>query len=186
MCFVRHGVNIMAICKSIGMMSAVTLTIGLIGCSAQDGDAGKSGESAADYQSDRKEIEATLEETAVRWRYGDKAVLYEQEFEYLLVENTYDDYLGFERIRGMQSDTVEAFAVKDVQFFGRDSALVAVDVVFVGLGGDTTTYPQEWPMYRHRGRWIRPSLSTYQCQIIFEERRRQADSAAAHEEEEDW
>ena len=134
----------------------------------------------------RREIATTLEETATRWHYGDKAILYEQEFEYIQVEYTYDKYLEIDQIKNMVSDTVNAFVVKDVRFFEGDSARVQVDVVFVGPAGVETVYPQEWTMFYHRGRWIRPSLSHPTGQIEFEERRRKADSAARAEENEVW
>ncbi|MCX6835651.1 MAG: hypothetical protein NTW07_11075 [candidate division Zixibacteria bacterium] len=67
------------------IMSALGLSaaVGLIGCSSEKGQSGGKSVSPAD---DRREIEATLDETATRWRYGDKAILYEQEFEYEQVE----------------------------------------------------------------------------------------------------
>ena len=132
------------------------------------------------------EITSTLEETAGRWRYGDKVVLYEQEFEYLQVEHTYDDYLEIDRIKRMESDTVHSFDIKNIQLFERDSALVSLDVVFVGPTEDTTRMPQEWTMFFHRGRWIRPTLSSLKLQVHFVELVRKADSAAAAEEGEDW
>ncbi len=138
-------------------------------------------------EQDRLEIETSLAEIAGRWRYGDKAVLYEHEFEYFQSEHTYDGYLEIARVKRMESDTVVDFRVKDVKFFDRDSVSVAVDVVFVGPSSDTTRLPQTWTMFYHRDRWIRPTLSTIQNQFEFEERRRQADSAAAVEEDsEDW
>lgn len=166
-------------------MSALGLSaaVWLIGCSSEKGQSGGKSVSPAD---DRREIEATLEETATRWRYGDKAILYDLEFEYVQVEYTFDKYLQIDRIKRMESDTVRAFAVKNVKFFGRDSARVSVDVVFVGPAGDTTRYPQEWTMFYHRGRWIRPTLSSITGQLQFEERRRKADSAAKVEENEVW
>lgn len=164
---------------ALGLSAAVWL----IGCSSENGKSGGKSVSPAD---DRREIETTLDETATRWRYGDKAILYEQEFEYEQVEYTFDKYLEIEKIKRMESDTVRAFAVKNVKFFDRDSAHVSVDVVFVGPKGDTTRYPQKWTMYYHRGRWIRPTMSTLAGQVRFEERRRKADSAAKAEENEVW
>lgn len=166
-------------------VSALILSVAVwfLGCSSEKGQTGGQSVSPAD---DRREIEATLEETATRWRYGDKVILYEQEFECLQVEDSFDEYLESDQIRQMSSDTVRAFNVKDVRFFDRDSALVSVDVVFVGPTGDTTLYPQEWTMFYHRGRWIRPTLSTPEEQLRFEERRRKADSAAKAEENEVW
>jgi len=155
----------------------------LVGCSS---DESQSGGAARTYEDDRREIEGTLDETATRWRYGDKAILYEQEFEFVRIEYTYDEYLEIDRIKRMESDTVRAFRVKDVKFFDRDSAQVSVDVVFVGPTKDTTRLPQEWTMYYHKGRWIRPTMSTPAGQAEFEERKRKADSAAAAEEDEEW
>jgi hypothetical protein len=162
---------------------ALSVAVWLIGCSSEKGQSGNKSVSPAD---DRREIEATLDETATRWRYGDKAILYEQEFEYVQVEHTFDKYVAIDKIKRMESDTVRAFAVKDVQFFDRDSAQVSVDVVFVGPAGDTTRLPQKWMMFYHRGRWIRPTLSSFTGQLQFEERRRKADSAAKAEENEVW
>ena len=169
------------------LLPAVLILALLLGLAACSSDTDEPRETLSTEEQDRLEIETTLAETAGRWRYGDKAVLYEQEFEYLQVEHTYDSYLEIDRIKRMESDTVVAFEVKDVRFFDRDSAMVSVDVVFVGPTEDTTRMPQEWMMYYHQGRWIRPSLSSIKYQLDFEERRRQADSAAAAEEdEEDW
>ena len=162
----------------------MVLIFGLASCSTESQ---QSGEDIPTLESDRREIQETLTEIAVRWSYGDKVVLYEQEFEYIQVEHTYDSYLEIERIKRMESDTVVAFEVKDIEFFERDSALVAVDVVFVGPTEDTTRLAQQWMMYYHLGKWIRPTLSSIKYQLDFEDRRRQADSAAAAEEEdEDW
>jgi len=159
------------------------LSAWLTGCSS---DTQRSDGKSANPEDDRREIAATLEETAVRWRYGDKVVLYEQEFEYVQVESTYDEYLGIGEIKDMESDTVRTFLLKDVRFFDRDSAVVQVDVVFRGPAGVESILPQEWTMFYHRGRWIRPTLSNPARQLQFEERRRKADSAARAEENEVW
>jgi len=184
MCSVRYGVNIMTRDKLLLFVLILSLLLGLAACSS---DSDKPDATLSIQEQDRLEIKTSLAETAGRWRYGDKVVLYEQEFEYLQIEHTYDSYLEIDRIKRMESDTVVAFDVKDIKFFDRDSASVSLDVVFVGPAGDTTRMPQEWVMYYHRGRWIRPTLSSIKYQAIYEERRRQADSAAAAEEDgDDW
>lgn len=152
------------------------------GCSSEKGSDG----AGRSFDDDRREIAATVAETAIRWHYGDKTILFEQEFEYAQIEHTYDSYLELPKIKRMEADTVHAFVVKDVKFFNRDSAHVSVEVVFVGPTMDTTYFPQTWTMYYHRGRWIRPSMSGPNTQREFEERRRKADSAAAAEEKEEW
>lgn len=179
--FEKYGVNIMTADRL--RMAILVLVVCVAGCSSEPDPASQAPQG---MEADRLEIEATLEETAVRWRYGDKVILYEQEFEYIRDERTYDEYLEIDRIKKMESDTVVAFAVKDIQFFDRDSANVMVDVVFVGPSGDTTRLPQNWTMYYHQGHWIRPTLSSLKWQLEFEERVRRADSAAAAEEDEDW
>jgi hypothetical protein len=161
----------------------LVLATWLFGCSS---DTRQSDTKSASPEDDRREIAATLEETAIRWRYGDKVILYEQEFEYVQVEYTYDEYLQIGEIKDMESDTVLTFVMKDVRFFGRDSALVQVDVVFRGPAGVESILPQEWTMFYHRGHWIRPTLSDPVSQLQFEERRRKADSAARTEENEVW
>jgi hypothetical protein len=168
--------------KLITPGATLAILLVLWGCSSDK----ESGGGSRSLDDDRREIAATVAETAIRWHYGDKTILYEQEFEYAQVEHTYDSYLQLPRIKKMEADTVHAFVVKDVKFFNRDSALVSVDVVFVGPTMDTTHLPQQWTMYYHRGRWIRPSMSGPNTQREFEERRRKADSAAAAEEKEEW
>jgi hypothetical protein len=156
----------------------------LWGCSSDK--SGNVGKRRGSIEDDRREIESTLAEIATRWSCGDKVALLEQEFEYAQIEYTYDQYLDIPKVRKMESDTVYTFAVKDVKFFEGDSALVDVDVVFVGPTQDTTRLPQKWVMYYDHGHWIRPTISFRARQVEFEERRRKADSAAAAEEKEKW
>ena len=162
----------------------LALLLGLAACSS---DSDEPGTTLSTEEQDRFEIETTLAETAGRWRYGDKAILYDQEFEYVRLEYTYDAYLELDRVKRLEADTIVAFDVKNIGFFDRDSASVSVDVVFVGPTRDTTRLPQEWIMYYYKGRWIRPTVSNPEHQVLYDERRRLADSAAAAEEdEEDW
>jgi len=73
-----------------------------------------------------------------------------------------------------------------VIFFPTDSANVKVDIVFKGPAGVESRMTRWWMMFHHRGRWIRPSMSTFDGQLKFEEARRKADSAAKAEENEVW
>ena len=159
--------------------------VGWYGCSSDESSTPKT----PDRQADIQQIKNVLNETVDRLRYGDKTVLYEQEFDYVKKGLTYDDYLERNEIKRMNVDTVAAFVVKDATFPGGDSALVNVDVVFVGPLGDTTHFPQTWHMHYYDGRWIRPTLSTRQGQDYWAERRRVADSAAETEKglgKDDW
>ncbi|UCC44479.1 MAG: hypothetical protein JSU65_00690 [Candidatus Zixiibacteriota bacterium] len=122
-------------------------------------------------------------EASTRWHYGDKAALYDIEFEYLQEKNTFDEYLEFGQIQHLEADTLVQMVVRSVEFFGQDSAMAVVDAIFVGPTGDTTVFPDRYKVYYHRGRWIFPSVSVIEQQLQWEELRRVADSAAAAEEE---
>lgn len=174
----------MTIARAHLLVVTTLLVTAIWGCSG--GDEASSGSAAQSEEQDRQEIAATLAEAAERWHYGDKAVLYDMEFDHVTEEYTYDAYLEIKKMSGMNSDTLEAFNVKDVQFFGRDSADVEVEVVFVGPVGDTSKLAQIWRMYRHHDKWIRPTMSSHMMQMIREEERRVADSAANAETNDDW
>jgi hypothetical protein len=123
------------------------------------------------------------DEAAARWSYGDKAVLYDLEFEYLQKENTFDEYLAFQQVAYLEADTLASMTVDSIDFFEGDSAYVAATAMFVGPSGDTSYMPDKYRLYFHRGRWIHPTVSTIDMQLEFEERRRVADSAAEAEAE---
>jgi hypothetical protein len=173
---------------TIGRMATLLTFLGSVlilwGCSSDKEST--TGKRRGSIEDDRREIESTLAQIATRWRCGDKVALLEQEFEYAQIEYTYDQYLEIPQIKKMESDTVYTFAVKDVKYYEGDSALVNIDVVFVGPTLDTTRMPQKWVMYYDHGHWIRPTISTPTRQKEFEERRRKADSAATAEENEKW
>jgi len=171
--------------RLVRFVALISIAAGWSGCSSDQPAKNVTGDRTSDIQ----QIKDVLEETAVRWRYGDKSVLFEQEFQYLKDGFTYDRYLEDDKIKRMESDTVRAFVVKDVRFLDGDSAMVDVDVVFVGPVGDTTRLAQTWPMHYYQGRWIRPTLTNRAGQDQWDERRREADSAAAAEEnlgKDDW
>ena len=155
----------------------------LIGCSNK-GDSGQA-TTASVVKSDRDLIQEALTEAAVRWHYGDKAVLYDNELEYLQDKYNFDDYLTFRQIEFAEADTVEAINVQNITFYGRDSALAAVEIVFKGPSGKISRDHDKYMMYYHRGRWIRPTVGSMDIQREYNVTRRQADSAAEAEAKED-
>ena len=163
-------------------IAALTITGIIVGCSA-DPDGNKPQSSVL---SDRELIEVVLDETASRWRLGDKAVLYDMEFSYFKEEFTYDEYLEMKQIKRLKGDTLETFRVNDIEFYEQDSAKVEVDVVFVGPSGDTSHLDNTWMMFFHEGHWIRPSISNVAFELKRIEERRVADSMAALESDEGW
>ncbi len=132
-------------------------------------------------------IQESLNEVVARWHSGDKAVLYDNEFPYLRDDLTFEDYLENEQVQRLEADSLAAMKVKDVQFFGEDSAAVDIDVIFVGPLGDTSRLDNKYTMYYYGGRWLRPTLSEFVKQEEREVDRRIADSAAAAEsDDEEW
>lgn len=170
----------------VGITTLIAIVL-FCGCAGSE-DTESPADTAAKYatetdSTDIKLIQEMFTEAAVRWHYGDKAVLYDLEFEYLQDKYTFDEYLDFRQIQYLEADTLEALTVKDVQFYGRDSALASAEAMFIGPTGDTSRFTDLYPIYFHRGRWIRPTAGAIDLQVEFEERRRVADSAAAAEAE---
>ncbi len=162
----------------------VQLALILAGCSS---DSKKETGDKASQIDDAAQIQEALTEVITRWHYGDKSALYDNEFEYLQLEYSFDDYLELKHIRPMEADTVRAVRVHDIQFFGRDSADADVEIVFVGPSGDTSCISDVYRLYHFRDRWIRPTLSTAELQQEFDDIRREADSAAeAESDNEEW
>ena len=184
---VKCGVNIMTIDRLNPRVLLLILVFALLGCSqkadqVESVDAGREAAIQA--------IQATLTEVASRWHFGDMGVLYDFEFEYFQAEFTFDEYLEIpkiKRVRRMGADTLEAINVSDVRFFGRDSADVDVEAVFIGPTGLTSYDYDTYRMHFHRGRWIHATVSTREDQLRYEDDRRIADSAAEAEmSEEGW
>ncbi len=155
----------------------------LVGCSSKN--EGGTATTATVVKSDRDLIQEALSEAAERWHYGDKAVLYDNELEYLQDKYNFDDYLTFRQIEFAEADTVEAINVQNLTFFGRDSALAAVEIVFKGPSGKISRDHDKYMMYFHRGRWIRPTVGSMDIQREYNVTRRQADSAAEAEAREE-
>lgn len=129
-------------------------------------------------------IQAMFREAATRWHHGDKAVLYDLEFEYLQEKHTFDEYLTFGQVSYLEADTLVDMVVKGVELFeSGDSAHAVVDAIFVGPSGDTSFFADKYRVYYHRGRWIHPTVSVIGKQLEYEDLRRVADSAAAAEAE---
>jgi len=138
---------------------------------------------SAGSMSDEQLIRETLTEAITRWHYGDKAALYDNEFEYLQERFTFDDYLKFGELK-LDADTVEGINAKKIELFGRDSARVEAEIVFKGPTGKISRMNDTYWLWYHRGRWIRPTLSLFRYQQQYEQSRQAADSAADAEAKE--
>lgn len=159
-----------------------TLTASMAGCGGQS-DTGKSSPTAQ-ATDDRAQIQEALSEAIIRWHYGDKAVLYDNEFEYLMAKYDFDSYLTFRQIEYAEADTVTGITAQGYEFFGHDSCRVAVEITFKGPSGKVSVDHDKYIMYYHRGRWCRPTVGSIDIQREYDRVREQADSAAEAEERE--
>ena len=171
--------------RRLSLYAALLLIISVfVGCSSEEIDQADTGQAdLTQREKDSIQIQETLNEILARWRYGDKSVLYEQEFDYFKFEFSYDDYLDLKQVKDMDADSAWAFNVQGLEFFERDSVAVDIEVVFKGQN-DSLSYDYDtYIMYPNNGRWSRPSFSAPKYQREFDEARRIADSAATAEEE---
>ena len=136
---------------------------------------------------DLLEIEVVMTEALIRWSYRDKAALYDNELEYLQDRWSLEEYLNISQVKAANSaDSIVGYYVTGGEFFDRDSVIVDDVVVFVGANGNRIDFVNKDKLYRHRNRWVRPTVSTMREQLEYERTIRQADSAAAAEEEEGY
>jgi hypothetical protein len=172
---VPFGVNIVRTTR--WFLLTLFLLAMVAGCSKQ----GNTGSGSA--KSDREQIQDDLNEVVARWHAGDKGVLYENEFPYVKARFNFDEYLKFPEMK-LDADTVDAMNVQDAKFFGRDSALVQVEVVFKGPTGKISRRVDSYHMYHQAERWIRPTLGAVTEQRQWDSLRAAADSAADAEAKE--
>jgi len=116
-----------------------------------------------------------------RIKYGDKSGLYENEFEYLIDEKPFEEYITFPQIVNAKADTIDFVEVLKYEPREDNSAIVDVIVHFLGPTGVRTDYPDMIRMYKHKGRWIKPTVSSILHQKNYEEIMRQAESDAEEE-----
>ena len=152
--------------RSLVLLAAAVL----VGCG---GDAKE--ESAAPEndiaQADREEITAMLDELVFRFKYRDKAALYENELEFLREEYTFDEYRRHNTIRFAQADSVVAFKVLDIKLFGRDSARVRDEVELLGFNYEPRVINNEYTVYYNQGRWLKPTIGFYPGQLEYEQKK---------------
>lgn len=132
-----------------------------------------------------KLFEDILNLTMDRLRYKDKSYIYELEFPYYREENTFDEFLKNGKIRGAKADTLEFVDIVELIMYEPDSAVAYVEVHFKGpTGKETILKGDSLTFYWYGGKWVRPTVSTYDAQRQLDDIRRTADSAAQAEEEE--
>jgi hypothetical protein len=130
-----------------------------------------------------RQIQEALNSAIVRLKYGDKSGLYENEFEYLTDEKNFDEYLEYEPVQYARADSIDFIEVTGYEPREHNSVMVDVIVHFLGPTGVRTDFPDRVRMFRHKGRWIKPTVSRLTHQLEYEDNIRRADSAAEAEAE---
>lgn len=177
MYFALSGENI----ARAGRTAFICLMIGiLIGCSGGD-NTGTADKPVAEVD-DRALVQQSLTEVITRWRYKDKAGLYDNEFPYLREKMSFDEYLQTKDMR-MDADTVLGIEVKEYIFHGRDSVDVAVEVIFEGPKKIKTRMRDAYRMFFWDGKWIRPTLSNIDSQKEWEKMKKAYEEAVKEEED---
>ena len=117
---------------------------------------------------DKELLEKNLSEALVRLSYGDKSGLYAYEFPYLRDETNFDEYLAMGQIQWANMDTVVALKINNMTYFGEDSVEIAVDYIFKGVTGKESSRPDMFRLYKYKGEWIKPTVSTLTKQLEFD------------------
>ncbi len=157
---------------------AAGLLLAIAGCGGPD-----STSTPATPQDDRALIQESLTEVITRWHYRDKAGLYDNEFDYLRERMTFDQYLLTNEMK-LDADTVMGIEVKDLHLFGRDSADVAVEIIFEGPKKIQTRMRDAFRMFYYHDKWIRPTLSNFDAQNEYEKMKKSYEEAAEAEAKE--
>jgi len=122
-----------------------------------------------------------LREVLTRLKYGDKSGLYENEFEYLTDETTFDEYLELAPVKNAEADTLVSVEVVAFEPSEENSALVTYIVHFKGPTGNATELGDVIRMFKYQGRWIKPTVSNWVNQKEYDDIVRQAEEAADEE-----
>jgi len=177
--------------KPLAILAAISILL-LAGCGGEqdqetqkttpDAVEGEDTATASDGKSaDFRAVEAVIDETIIRLKYGDKSGLYENEFEYLRDEETFEDYLQHGEVKWANADSLDHVEVADITFYDRDSALVDAVFHFVASDGTESKSETQLMAYYHNGQWIKPYVSRIDHQLEYEELIRQAEEDAQKE-----
>lgn len=189
--FVQSGGNTMTIADYLRAALLVLIALAAFGC-GQEVDQGASDAASDTTADDRlagksrewRDIQAMLDEVIERWRYRDKTVLYDLEFEYVRDQFTYDEYHDIPQIRHTHADTVYALDLLSLTLYeDGDSARGDVMATLVSSGGDTVRLTDNYPFYHRDGRWLRPTVGSYTVQQDYDSLQHEAIEAARREAE---
>jgi len=126
------------------------------------------------------EVKRILEEPLIRLAYQDKSGLWDNEFEYLREQETYDEYIAHGEISWANVDSMLRVDINDIAFFDT-TASIECTFVMLGADGNEKQFPQALTMYKHRGRWIKPYMTALWRQQEYEDLIKKAE-----EDSEEW
>ncbi len=195
MYYVKYGVNIMKNIFKRQYLILLSLFVLIIfyGCS---NDSNNESDKSTDNQqteidsTSHKElltvkdtIEAELSEAMERLRLHDNSGLYENEFDYLTDETSFDEYLTFGQITSHPPGDVTALVVDSLFMYAHDSADVWVTINLEMKDGSTQELTeQRLVVYYHNNKWIKPTVSVIKNQVEYEDLIRQAEEASKWED----
>lgn len=136
---------------------------------------------AAGLDDEASQMFESLNAAIVRLRFGDRSGLYDNEFEYMRDESEFSDYRVFQQVSFLTADSIEWIEVANYEYRGENQAIVNVIVHFLGPTGERSEYPDVVRMFRHKGTWIKPSVSVWPNQEEYEKIIREAEEAARRE-----
>ncbi|MCK4632248.1 MAG: hypothetical protein KAT79_03195 [candidate division Zixibacteria bacterium] len=195
----KYGVNIVSRHNRALFVIVGAVLLGLFGCGQRQSDSTDTptvdttaivaiDSSVADTVSQPEELSAdglaaqeVLREVLTRLKYGDKSGLYENEFEYLTDEMTFDEYLELAPVLNANADTLVSVEVVAFEPSEENSALVTYIVHFKGPSGNESELGDVIRMFKYQGRWIKPTVSVWQNQKEYDDIIRQAEEAADEE-----
>jgi hypothetical protein len=183
----QYGENIMIIGSFKRLLILCGLCLLIISCGEkveQSDTSAAAPSNLTQEEQDKQTITDLIHEAVIRWSYGDKGALYDLEYDYIQDQYTFDEYLELRQIKYVNADTVLYINVLNIKLFGRDSAIARIEVLFQGPSGKISKDYDNYPLYFHHGRWLRPTVGITVLQDDYDELIRQADSAAAAEAEE--
>ena len=177
----------MRVCSLYRLLLAalIAVVVGLAGCGGgEEAETPSQAEGAADDSLPfDKQIEAHLNRTIDRLRYGDRSGLWEDEFEYIHQDWTFSQYLDNRNVRFANADSLKFIEVRKVERYDMDSAVAKVTFHFEGPTGKINYVDQVFSLYYHNGRWIKPTISSYTQQAAIDSVREEAIKAAQEEAE---
>lgn len=129
-------------------------------------------ESKKPLSPDQKEILSNCEKLFIRIKVGDMAVIYENEFPYLLEKMDADQYLNDRIMKSYSADTLMAVELDSVTVFDEDTAYVHMKLEYLLADSSLSVNNINLRWWHINDEWIKPTRSSYEEEQNFEEEMR--------------